>query len=177
MKRHQFRPNAVESLENLALLSAGVAHLPAALVPARAVAPNPRIHLVGAIGGNFVSTISAATGRILNVAAIGTVAPLGQVNANGIAVQSQSTRNPSVYGTLVIYNSQGTITLSIHANLPKHGNALPTQFSYSIISGTDAYATAQDHGTVKLSYNLASVDAAGTAQGTFGLRFSSARGR
>ena len=187
MKRHTFRPATVESLETLALLSAGMGHLSGVLAPAHQVShpfqrhtPQPaQFHLNGTVAGSFVA-FQAATGPQINLAAAGFVAPLGQSFALGQATETFAPASqPGADAYVVLTNGQGSVTIALHASLPRAGTLIPSQFSYVVAGGTGAYTNVTDHGTARLNYHVSSYPSATIPieQGTFNVRFIPARGR
>jgi hypothetical protein len=77
----------------------------------------------------------------------GSVSPLGTVEACVRLVTSNLTLTGSTYGTAVLSNAQGSITLQLTGSPTRAYSPPPTSFSYKITGATGAYAGETGRGT------------------------------
>jgi hypothetical protein len=110
--------------------------------------------------------------------ATGNVAPLGAATGSGnLTVQSGATSTGD--GTLILSNSQGTVT--IHLSGTEVSAGMLSTLTYSVVSGTGAYASATGSGTVQLEFGgpLLLIDPgpgnpSGGREGSYALTFGDA---
>jgi hypothetical protein len=115
-------------------------HLWAAIEPP--VAPHgyatPMHVIVGDIGVNYSFTGAADLAR------------LGHVTVSGSALSLGNIQTGHASGTLVFTNAHGSVTVELTGPSQPGFAPLPTQFAYTVVSGTGAYQHLQDHGSLTL---------------------------
>jgi hypothetical protein len=115
-------------------------HLWAAIDPP--VAPHgyatPMHVIVGDIGVHYDFTGTADLAR------------LGHVTVTGSALSLGNILTGHASGTLVFTNARGSVTVELTGPSQPGFAPLPTQFTYTVVSGTGAYQRLQDHGSLTL---------------------------
>jgi hypothetical protein len=112
----------------------------------RPIVPPPLIGQVsGIIWPDLQPHIPEA--RILSLSGGGSVSPLGTVDACVQLVTDNSTSTAETFGTAVLSNAQGSITLQLTGSPTRAYSPPPTSFSYTISGATGAYAGETGKGT------------------------------
>ncbi len=78
------------------------------------------------------------------------LAGLGQVTLSGTIHTAFYRSVGAVTGTLTFSNSRGTVTVQLQAPAQLGSEPPPNQFSYQVVSGTQAFQGVQDSGTLQL---------------------------
>jgi hypothetical protein len=160
-KSKKYLPAALDSLESLALLSTVVpttVHVAIDSIPAPAT--RPRTHVVrlnGQLSGQSSSPITIDTGpqNVLNGS--GRLGNLGDFQVTGNLQRSGYflLKNRPVNGSLLLSNSKGTITISLHSDDQHNGpSGLPNKIGYTVSGGTGVYAGVSDHGTAHVNFTI-----------------------
>jgi hypothetical protein len=161
-------------LETLALLS-GVTNNPLlAATPVEQESVTARVHLDGTLRGTYAPEPTVDTGPTQRLSGSGRVGLLGQVTVSGDLGRSGYILFPNrpALGTIVLTNSQGTVTLSLRNDVQGKSAGLPSRFHYTVTAGTGAYAHLADSGSARLTLHADP----GRLGGHFRLVLTSSRG-
>jgi hypothetical protein len=111
--------------------------------------PATSLPLYGTLTGSY-STVSAGGGQgtRFNLTASGFLVRLAQTAASGSLTSTGSLASSSAKGVLTLRDSSGTVTLSVVAPPQGPHAPLPTQFHYSVTSGTGAFSSLHSSGTL-----------------------------
>jgi hypothetical protein len=123
----------------------------------------------GVIRGTWsASQLNPDVGITQTLSGLGTVAPLGAVQASGSLHTPGFIIQGFTTGTMVLTNAQGSVTLSLIGHQPQPGFSPPTSaLDYTITGGTGAYAGASGSGVVALTETVRLHTSAGQFTMTF----------
>ncbi len=137
-----------DSLEPRRLLSRGAGVALLALQPESKEAESA---LVGSIQG---TSYSPATQPDVQLSGAGVVQPMGVVNLTGVMVPNPKTGAVNSHATLVLSNSQGSLTLALKDGkgffLIPHTRFNKLPYSASVQSATGSYRAIRVQGTLNL---------------------------
>jgi hypothetical protein len=142
-----FRPG-VEALEGRAIPSiVPIVPNPAAALVAPAAFP---VALAGTADGRWQGEYHQLV-RTYHLSGQETVTPLGSVQVSGTLNSFSSIRDGFTAGTVVLTNVRGSLTVQLHGPAPLSGRYGPRfVLSYTIVSGTGAFARYKGSGVVSL---------------------------
>lgn len=116
-------------------------------------------------------------GEVYNLSGTAHLSNLGNVTVSGSINGVGNIASGNATGTLTFSNAQGSVTLDVTGPSQDSFSPLPTQFQFTVASGTGAYEHMQDQGTLSLVLQAAPSPGAATgtfpaSQGTFSLNIS-----
>jgi hypothetical protein len=172
--------NAIE-LEELgsrtlpgAVTTAGVLAA-SALTPMAIATPVVASHpLAGQGQGTFVNPVTPGSLTIgalttYNLAGTANLAGMGQVNVTGTVHSVGFVLAGQATGQITFSNSRGSVTIQLIGPVQPGNTALPTNFSYSVVAHTGAFATLADHGTLGLAVSPALFNYVPQPHGSFAI--------
>jgi hypothetical protein len=142
----------------------GARILPSAGPVAHSVAPPPHT-LAGHGTGTYIHELGIPeVGQRYDLVGSATLAGLGRVSVQGWVESVGFVLHGHAWGTLVLTNAKGSVTLRLEG--PQQGGfaALPHQFTFATEGGTGGYRHLGGHGTLQLV-----ISPAMNEQGTFTL--------
>ena len=124
--------------------------LPSVTTPAHALA--------GQGTGTYVSrSLGVDRGEGATLQGTTNLARLGHVTVTGTITGPGNVRSGHAWGTLTFANSHGRVTVDIEGPLQRGFSVLPESFSYHIVSGTGAYRSLHDQGTLTILWHARTV--------------------
>jgi hypothetical protein len=128
-------------------LDAGV-RAPSTPTPTPTPTPAPAPALRGRIaGGYYVVPLGTGKGSRYDLVGIGNLARLGEETVSGSLFSTSSTTTHAT-GVLTLHDVNGTIRLSLVGPTQAHNAALPTQFRYTVTSGTGTHSSFRSSGVI-----------------------------
>jgi len=114
--------------------------------------------LAGSGQGQYVRELvpGGSGGGMYQMQGSATLGELGQVSVKGSVQSPGLIGHGHAHGTLTFTNAQGSVTLALEGPLQTSLSAIPDSFQFQVVSGTGAYSTFTDQGTLYLSLNATS---------------------
>jgi hypothetical protein len=109
--------------------------------------------LAGSGQGQYVRELVPGAGGRDQMQGSATLGDLGQVSVKGFVQSPGVIGNGHAYGTLTFTNAQGSVTLELQGPQQTSRSAMPDSFQFQVVSGTGAYSTFRDQGTLHLTLN------------------------
>jgi len=107
--------------------------------------------LTGLVAGGYISGPAGANrAPQFDLVGIGNLSKLGETTVTGDLFSTGSLRSSNAAGVLTLHDALGTVTLSLVAPAQGPFAALPSQFHYTVTSGTGAFARLHASGIATL---------------------------
>jgi len=112
--------------------------------------PSPSPALRGRIaGGYYVVPLGTGRGSRYDLVGIGNLTRLGEETVSGSLFSTSSTTTHAT-GVLTLHDVNGTIRLNLVGPTQAHNAALPTQFRYTVASGTGTHSSFRSTGLINV---------------------------
>jgi hypothetical protein len=170
MSRDSFRP-AIEDLGDRIVPTSdfyGAVAIPISLLPGQqtvSLTPPPVHALVGTGAGAYaVHRLMPDVGSSYELSGAGNVTKLGMVTVDAKLHSVGFIANGHAGGTMTFTNPRGSLTIELTGPSQPGFSALPSHFSYQVLSGTGSFQNVHGTGTIDVRLTPGPSGAAGAFQ-------------